>query len=209
MRRIGEAWIHEAKTAPPLILKWIDAAEVLSVQNHPRKPGFSKREAWYFVEPPHDGLVITGMNCPVETPDPAPFLERTPVKAGEILEMPSGRVHALTAGSFVLEVQEPLDVTYRIHDWGRGREVHLAEAAASITDEPAILHASSFQSGAHTIIARKEFTIEVWNGPCEGRAERAGILSFVAGSRFMKSCRMDSGDVIALAEGERALWASV
>jgi mannose-6-phosphate isomerase len=206
---IGEAWIHEAKSSPALILKWIDAAEVLSVQNHPRKPGFSKREAWYFVAPPEDGLVITGMSCPIDTPDPTPFLERTPVKRGEILEMPSGRVHALTAGSFVLEVQEPLDVTYRIYDWGRGRELHLADAAASVTEEPAVTHQVPESPGSHAIIRRAEFSIETWTGPCEARADHDGILSFVAGLRFMKSCRMLSGETILLAEGERAIWAYV
>ncbi len=203
---VGEAWIHEGKSPPAITLKWIDAQENLSVQNHPRRPGFSKREAWYFVEAPSDGRIITGMDCPLDEPNPEPCLRYTPVRAGEMLELPAGCVHALTPGSLVLEVQEPTDCTYRIYDWGRGREVHIAEAKEAYCGDDPILHRPNSAPGRNPVIDRTEFTVECWQGPCVLRASIAGILGFVAGARLGACLRLGAGDEIELAGGERALW---
>ncbi len=207
-RSIGEAWIHDGTVTPRIILKWIDAREHLSVQNHPNRPGGSKREAWYILQPPDDGRIITGMKEPLDGPDPASRLEYTSVSAGQVLEMPSGRVHALTAGSIVYEIQEPLDVTYRIYDWGRPRETHIDDARRSINSEPAILHTPSRRPGRNPIIARKEFTLELWAGPCAIEAPSAGVLSHVDGPHRGGSWLVEHHGILILARGEVALWAS-
>lgn len=208
-RRIGEAWIHEAARAPKLILKWIDAQENLSVQNHPNRPGFSKREAWYIMEPPADGRIITGMTGSLDAPDPEARLEFTAVARGDVLEMPSGRIHALTSGSLVFEIQEPLDVTYRIYDWGRPRETHIEEARASVNLEPAILHHPERLPGRNGVIARAEFALELWLGPCAVEAPGAGVLTHVQGPHRGDSWLVEPHEVIILERGEVALWASV
>jgi mannose-6-phosphate isomerase len=205
--RIGEAIIHDGATRPLLGLKWIHAGESLSIQVHPSRPGFSKRELWYFVEAPRDGRIITGLASPFDAPDLESHLEYTPVAAGDLVEIPAGRIHALTPGALVLEVHEPIDMTYRIHDWGRGRPLHLAEAEGALTTEPIIRHPRANGGGYRRVIARPEFVVEDLAGPLEFKNAVAGILSFVAGPRLGESWALDSGDLFALSKDDEAIWA--
>lgn len=205
---LGEVFIHDGQGPPALALKWIDAQEVLSVQNHPSRPGFSKREAWFFVEPPESGSIICGLVPPFDAPDIEDRLQTMEVQAGDIVEVPSGCVHALTPGSLVLEVQEPLDVTYRIYDWGRGRETHLESAREAYIAEPLIRYMPSKEPGLDAVIDRSEFTFTVVNGPFDFEPVTTGILTFVAGARFGKSYLVVPGETIRLESDERAVWAA-
>lgn len=188
---IGEAWIYEGD----YILKWLDARENLSVQNHPSEPGRSKREAWYIVEAPASGKIVSGWRGDLD-------FDYTEVHSGDLLELPAGCVHALLAGGLVLEIQEPLDVTWRIHDWGRGRELHLEQALRAISKEPVIVHPLD------GTIEREEFTVHIWNGPAEMRAKKKGVVSFVAGPRLLESYLVEAGENVAIAEGERGVFSS-
>ncbi len=136
----------------PLLVKYLDARENLSLQVHPspeyaakHDDAFLKSEAWYVVAAEPDGCIYKGL-----TPgtDPAtfraalekndvealkPLLCRVPVKAGDCHYLPSGTCHALAAGVLVAEVQTPSDTTFRVFDWGReGRTLHVEEAMACI-----------------------------------------------------------------------------
>jgi mannose-6-phosphate isomerase len=133
----------------PLLVKYIDASENLSVQVHPddesatRIPGAeAKTEAWYVVDARPDSLLYAGLRPEVTAEDFArvadgPGVLETllswRVRPGDCLLVPGGTVHAIGAGITILEVQQNSDTTYRLWDWGReGRETHVAQALECI-----------------------------------------------------------------------------
>lgn len=129
----------------PLLVKYIDAAENLSVQVHPddesaaRVPGAeAKTEAWYIVDVRPGAKLYAGLRADVTRehfarvaagPGVVDTLLAWDVRAGDCLLVPGGTVHAISAGVTILEVQQNSDTTYRLWDWGRaGRETHVAQA---------------------------------------------------------------------------------
>lgn len=141
----------------PLLVKFLDANENLSVQVHP-SPEYAaqhadahlKSEAWYIVEAQPNAAIYKGVKEGVtpealrqalaanDTKAVEELLIRVPVKAGDCHYLPSGTCHALGGGILVAEVQTPSDTTYRVFDWGRtGRELHVDQAMACIEFGPA------------------------------------------------------------------------
>lgn len=135
----------------PLLIKLIDAKQNLSVQVHPNdaqakmlRPGeYGKNEMWYIVEAPTDGRLIAGLKPDVTREDFARSIEEgrceedlryVSIEAGQILNIPAGLVHAITAGTIVYEVQQNSDTTFRVYDYqrrgddGKLRELHVEEA---------------------------------------------------------------------------------
>jgi len=159
---IGDADLFEGRF--PLLIKYLDARENLSVQVHPteqvaRELGGNvrvKHEAWYVLDCDRGGVIYHGLEAGVSK---AAFLEamktgradgilrKVRVQPGDCYFLPTGTVHALGAGVLVAEVQTPSDITYRTYDWGRvdpktgqPRELHLEQAVKCIDfDRPAPL----------------------------------------------------------------------
>ena len=156
----------------PLLVKFLDARESLSVQVHPRETGTGvgqgdpKSEWWYIVDAQPGAAVYAGFKRGVEERDfqramqmgtLEELLHRIPVQKGDGLYVPSGRCHAIGAGCLIAEIQQNSDTTFRVFDWnrvgpdGRRRELHVPESLACIdfTDyEPALepnLQAQPFQ----------------------------------------------------------------
>lgn len=140
----------------PLLLKLLDANDILSLQVHPDEqaverlgpPAALKTECWYVLES-RGGHILKGVADGVGEgnfrralsagDDPEALrrlVRRFDVKAGDFHFLPAGTVHALGAGVVVAEIQTPSDTTYRVSDWGRGREIHVAEALACIHFAP-------------------------------------------------------------------------
>lgn len=140
----------------PLLLKYLDASNNLSVQVHPspdyaaeHADAFLKSEAWYIVDRDPGAVIYKGMK-PGVTPDDlrqalekntddavVPLMETVPVEPGDCHYLPSGTCHALGGGILVAEVQTPSDTTFRVYDWGRvGRELHVDQALACIDFGP-------------------------------------------------------------------------
>lgn len=136
----------------PILLKYLDANENLSVQVHPspaydaaHDDAFLKSEAWYVVAAQPGAVIYKGIQEGV-TPQQlreaiatntdeavVPLMIEVPVKPGDCHYVPSGTCHALGAGILVAEVQTPSDTTYRVYDWGRtGRELHVDPAIECI-----------------------------------------------------------------------------
>lgn len=135
----------------PLLIKFLDAQDHLSVQVHPKpgaddpegwKPGI-KHEAWYVLASAPGSEMFIGLQPHVgpkdvekaaNSPKFVDLLKRFPVKPGDCFYLPSGTVHALGKGIVVAEVQTPSDITYRVYDWDRGgldgkpRELHIQES---------------------------------------------------------------------------------
>ncbi|KMQ51816.1 Mannose-6-phosphate isomerase [Chitinispirillum alkaliphilum] len=140
----------------PLLVKFIDARDNLSVQVHPgdvqsRQKNWSirgKTECWYVVEAQENTKIIAGFNRNVSKEEVIQAIENQslhellnflPVKNGDVLFIPAGTVHAIMNGTFVYEVQESSDTTLRLYDWGRtdsegkSRKLHIKEALDVIT----------------------------------------------------------------------------
>ena len=135
----------------PLLVKFIDAHENLSIQVHPNDDlarqlenyPYGKTEFWYVLDAAPDAHIYYGLNAPdiaredlqaaLENQDLLRYLNRVPVQAGDVVYMPAGTIHALTAGVVVYELQQDSDITYRLYDWGRtGREIHLEKGLQAI-----------------------------------------------------------------------------
>ena len=144
-QRIGEVWF----TAPeelPLLVKYIFTSERLSIQVHPndeqaRERGLpqGKSECWYILEAERGAELGLGLKRCVTSDELRSaaldgsieeLLDWREVKAGDFFSVPSGTVHAIGAGISLLEFQQNADVTFRLYDYGRPRELHLEDAVA-------------------------------------------------------------------------------
>lgn len=138
----------------PLLIKFIDACQDLSIQVHPtdeiaHRQGKSrgKTEMWYALEPTPGAQLYNGLKQQitpeqykemVENDTITDALARYEVSEGDVFFIPAGRIHAIGAGCFVAEIQQTSDVTYRIYDFkrkdknGNYRELHTQLASESI-----------------------------------------------------------------------------
>ncbi len=137
----------------PLLVKFLDARENLSVQVHP-SPAYAtkhpdahlKSEAWYIVDAQPGAVIYKGVR---EGVTPQRFRDAigsggledlmisVPAKPGDCHYLPSGTCHALGAGILVAEVQTPSDTTFRVYDWGRTeRQLHVDQALECIQFRP-------------------------------------------------------------------------
>jgi len=138
----------------PLLIKFIDARQDLSIQVHPddetahrQGKARGKTEMWYVLESADGARLYSGLKqkitseqykAMVEDDTITDALARYEVHEGDVFFIPAGRIHAIGAGCFVAEIQQTSDVTYRIYDFkrkdkdGHYRELHTKEAAESI-----------------------------------------------------------------------------
>ncbi|MCD8741890.1 AraC family ligand binding domain-containing protein [Mucilaginibacter roseus] len=151
---VGEKVYERFGNTFPLLVKFIDANEDLSIQVHPddklakeRHNSFGKTEMWYVIEADPGATLITGFNQEVNeqvylekfnSGHLTDILNREDVTAGDIYFLPAGRVHTIGAGLLIAEIQQTSDITYRIYDFdrvddkGNKRELHVEEALAAI-----------------------------------------------------------------------------
>ena len=142
----------------PLLVKFIDARRDLSIQVHPddataQRHGHprGKSEMWYVLPSAPDASLYCGLNRQLTPADYCrsvadgtitDMLARYEVKAGDVFYIPAGRIHSIGAGLRVAEIQQPIDLTYRIYDYGRlgtdgrPRQLHTELAAESIDYTP-------------------------------------------------------------------------
>ena len=147
-RKIGELWFDGPADAP-LLVKYIFTSEWLSVQVHPndeqaRARGLphGKSECWYVIEAEPGASIGLGLKREVAADEIraaaldgsiVELLDWRPVGAGDFLVVPAGTIHAIGGGISLVEVQQNSDVTYRLYDYGRPRELHL-EVALAVAD---------------------------------------------------------------------------
>ena len=158
IKQFGKQVIGDVKLTDsggfPILLKFLDAGEHLSVQVHPNADyaathddAFLKSEAWYVLDAKPGAVIFKGVKAgtspkqfrkAIERNEVQPLLIAVEVKPGDCHYLPSGTCHALGAGVMVAEVQTPSDTTFRVYDWGRtGRELHIEQAMQCIEFGPA------------------------------------------------------------------------
>ena len=156
---VGKTNYEKTGTEFPLLIKFIDARQDLSIQVHPddelaaRRHNGSKgkTEMWYVVKADKDAHLMSGLKQAI-TPEEyvtrvadntiTDVLHDYNVSPGDVFFLPAGRIHSIGAGSFIAEIQQTSDITYRIYDFGRlgldgkPRELHteLAKDALSGLD---------------------------------------------------------------------------
>jgi len=140
-KKIGEVWF-EAEL--PLLVKFVFTSERLSVQVHPddtyaaeHERSLGKTEMWYVLRADPGARIAVGFREPMNSErlreaalsgEIEDLLHWIDVQAGDVFFIPAGTVHAIGAGLAICEIQQHSDVTYRLYDYGRPRELHLDKA---------------------------------------------------------------------------------
>jgi mannose-6-phosphate isomerase len=156
----------------PLLLKLLDANDILSLQVHPDAkaskeiPGAAlKTECWFVVDS-RDGYIYKGLmpgvgaeqfRKGIESDAVENLVRRYDLAAGDFHYLPAGTVHAVGPGLVVAEVQTPSDTTYRVTDWGRGREIHVERSMQCIHFAPA--EDASPGAQGDTLLVTEFFTV--------------------------------------------------
>jgi len=214
---VGEIWFgDDSGRDSELLVKYLFTSGRLSVQVHPddaaaRARGHprGKDEAWYVVsaEPgaaiglglthqvSKDALRAAALDGSIET-----LLDWRPVRAGDAFYSPAGTIHAIGGGLALIEIQQNLDLTYRLYDYGRPRELHLEDALAVADRGPWRAFAPRTLAPGRTLLAAgPPFAVERWTvsgeapdnslviplssrGSIDGQILEAGTVWRVAGS---------------------------
>jgi mannose-6-phosphate isomerase len=219
---MGPDW--PAQRPFPILVKWLDCQERLSLQVHPPAAiaaalaGEPKTENWYIAAAAPGAALLAGI-APGTGPDEfrraledqrlEALVPRLPAQRGDSLFVRSGQLHAIDAGNLILEIQQNSDTTYRVYDWGRvgldgkPRQLHVEESLQSIDfsgAQPQLLH----PAGAESVLADcEEFRLrrlELAEGEAIGfgAGEEPRILSVVEG-------RLEAADGAAAARGDNLL----
>lgn len=151
---VGEKVYNKFGIEFPLLIKYIDADDVLSIQVHPndalakeRHHAYGKTEMWYVIDAEPDSYIISGFNRNItkeeylvhlKAGNVEALMNKVPAKPGDVFFIPAGRVHAIGKGVLLAEIQQTSDITYRIFDWnrvdknGNPRQLHTDEALDAI-----------------------------------------------------------------------------
>lgn len=235
---VGEIWFEtpEGEAEPELLIKYLFTSEKLSIQVHPddaqaRERGYprGKDEAWVILDSEPDSTIALGTMRPVDGDalreaaldgSIEQLMDWKHFDAGDTVYSPAGTVHAIGAGLTLIEVQQNVDLTYRLYDYGRPRELHLDDGVAVSRAEPFVVEDRSRIVGdGRTILCEgPKFVLERWNDEPRGLmlpdgvtgwfvpVTGAGIIGdapFVAGE-----CYMVTGEVgVSLDRGSTALFA--
>lgn len=188
---VGEIWFEDPRgREPELLIKYLFTAEKLSVQVHPddaaaQAAGYrrGKDEAWFVLAAEPHATIGLGLR-EVMSRDELDAAARDgsiedelcwrAVKPGDIFYSPAGTVHAIGAGVTLVEVQQNVDLTYRLYDYGRPRELHLDAGIAVSDPVPYVTPFVPVTPEPGRLIAADgpAFVLEYWTRP--GRGQVAG-----------------------------------
>ncbi len=231
---VGEANYARFGNKFPLLIKFIDARLDLSIQVHPddalakkRHNSFGKNEMWYVVAADEGAKLISGFSRQI-TPKEykemvnnstlADVLQTSDVKPGDVFYVPAGRVHGIGAGSFVAEIQQTSDITYRIFDYnrkdknGKPRELHTSLAMdainfADVQDDFRTKYELTRNEPVE-LVASPYFTTSVYEMDEEITCDYSELDSFIIFICVEGSCRITDNEKneISLQAGETVLF---
>ena len=216
----------------PILCKILDARDKLSLQVHPPATkaaelnGEPKTEMWFIADAEPGAELFVGLKRGVTRNEfeekiadgtVAECFHRAPVRAGDAMFLPSGRVHAIGAGLVIFEIQQNSDTTYRVFDWnrvgldGKPRELHVAQSVASIDFndfEPSLVlskYSGDDNVRSRAIVHDRLFNVdhlEMKNGARTALAEnKLQILAIIRGGLEVQS----AGSIVTLDAGEFCL----
>lgn len=180
---VGEEVFDRFGEEFPLLVKFIDTNDYLSVQVHPDDvlakrlhDSYGKTEMWYVIDAEPGAEIISGFNRDVDREVVLRHIEQNslrdimmaqPVKRGDVLFLPAGKVHAIGAGITLCEIQQASDVTYRLYDWdrpgtdGKPRELHIEQSLEALDFKKAKEFTVDYQpvpNGSVNLVRDKHFT---------------------------------------------------
>lgn len=191
-RSIGEIWFEPPSELPSILVKYIFTSDALSVQVHPsdeqaRELGESdrgKEECWLILDAEPGaklgigfGEALDGEALRAAALDGSieGLMDWYPVKRGDFFYIPAGTVHAIGAGVSLIEIQQNSDITYRLYDYGRPRELHLDQSVAVAKGGPhePSLRRHDVLSTSHQLADGKYFTADCVIGEPAAEVQRA------------------------------------
>ncbi len=216
----------------PLLIKLLDARDVLSIQVHPPAVlaaligGESKTETWIVLDAEPGAHLLVGLDpattravfeaCLRDHGDVARLLHRVGVRSGDAILIPSGRVHAIGPGNVILEIAENSDTTYRVFDFdrpgidGRPRDLHVDQSLASIDfDDFAPELVPPDDDGA--ALTNRCFQIDRWNIDAPVSVSPAGemaVLCVVSGTARVADTLLGPGDLALVPASADPPWVS-
>lgn len=189
---VGEIWFETpAGAAPELLVKYLFTSAKLSVQVHPdddqaRARGHTrgKEECWLILDAEPEATIGIGLTGSLDKAalraaaldgSIEGLLDWKPVSRGDFFYLTAGTIHAIGAGVTLLEVQQNIDLTYRLYDYGRPRALHLDDAVDVAVRTP--WHApeapGAVAPGRTILAAGRKFVLEQWRGAHRGRLGHA------------------------------------
>lgn len=224
---LGEIWFeHPERPDADLLVKYLFTSEKLSIQVHPDDDAAArsghrsgKDEAWVILRAEPGATIGLGLRerVPPERLRSAALsgsienlVDWREVGAGDILYSPAGTVHAIGPGLTLIEIQQNVDLTYRLYDYGRPRDLHLDQAIAAADPAPYANRAAPFAlRGGREIVARgAAFVLERWSevraGTLRASPDHPVWLVPVSGEGEVSGQRLEPGTVWFV-DGEEAL----
>lgn len=196
----------------PVLIKLMSTRDVLSVQVHPddataRRHGApsGKAEAWVILEAGLGARVALGLRGTVSREELRALalsgqieqhLAWFDVRPGDVIDVPPGTIHAIGGGVTLYEIQQPVDITWRLYDWGRGRELHLDHALDVAVTRPAV----GPERRRGRLVEHPLFVVDELE--CgESVADRWRALTCVEGELRVGSERLAAGDTVMVGPG--------
>ncbi|MDZ4783761.1 MAG: type I phosphomannose isomerase catalytic subunit [Planctomycetia bacterium] len=206
---------HHPQSRFPLLFKFLDAQQTLSVQVHPddaraaklTPPDYGKTEAWYVIDAQPDSLIFAGLKRGFDRDTLARELHRGTAEmclhrfeptSGDCVLLPAGLIHAIGAGLLVAEIQQSSDTTYRLFDWnrvgpdGKPRQLHLDLGLEAVDDRlgpgEARVPSATNQPECVQLAACDKFVLNRWQFTAPitiGGDDRCHILAVVGGSALL------------------------
>ncbi|HEX8214551.1 MAG TPA: class I mannose-6-phosphate isomerase [Allosphingosinicella sp.] len=187
---VGEIWFEDPRgSEPELLVKYLFTSQRLSIQVHPgdetaRAAGYprGKDEAWVVLRAEPGAEIGIGLRATTgieELREAASdgrienMIDWRPAQAGDTYYSPAGTVHALGPGLVLIEVQQNVDLTYRLYDYGRPRELHLDAGIAVSKPEPYVAPFYPYEAapGREILADGPAFVLERWTAAAAGRLD--------------------------------------
>jgi len=227
---VGEVWFQTLDgSEPELLVKYLFTSEKLSIQVHPddaaaRAAGYprGKDEAWVILAAEPDATIALGTVEPLDGDalrsaaldgSLEDLVDWKPARAGDVIYSPARTVHAIGAGLTLVEVQQNVDLTYRLYDYGRPRELHLKDGIAVSDAVPFTVVDRSVPAGPGRMILCEgaKFVLERWSWAGERSvalpADRPGLFVPVVGEGAIDGAPWHAGECWSV-EGHAAISAS-
>ena len=221
----------------PLLVKFIDATDDLSVQVHPdddlawqRHNSCGKTEMWYVIDAEHDATLVVGLNRQISKNEYITAVEKghlhdmlnvVPVNNGDVFFVPPGCVHAIGKGVLLLEIQQSSDITYRIYDYNRRddngnlRELHTDLAVDAIDFNCCNISRQNYaikNNSSEKVVHCKYFTTNIFALDMPVERDYPEIDSFIIYVCVEGGCRIEYGDgndSVEIVAGETVLVPAV